>query len=152
MTGPAAQEPEYGELIAELAAFRNERLRRQPSDRALAGAVGVSPTTIGDWLRADRFPQQSDQLLNLVRAVRAQAERARLAGDPAAAAVLDGQKWRRAYQAEARRRADGTRTAVEAGHGRAVLERMRPGMPLAEVVDPFHLEVGLGEHRYSGYR
>ncbi|MFE0906105.1 hypothetical protein ACFW3Y_23025, partial [Streptomyces rochei] len=141
MTGPAAQEPEYGELIAELAAFRNERLRRQPSDRALAGAVGVSPTTIGDWLRADRFPQQSDQLLNLVRAVRAQAERAGLAGDPAAAAVLDGQKWRRAYQAEARRRADGTRAAVEAGHGRAVLERMRPGMPLAEVVDPFHLEV-----------
>lgn len=34
--------------------------------------------------------------MNLVRAVRAQAERAGLACDPAAAAVLDGQKWRRA--------------------------------------------------------
>ncbi|MEG3631947.1 hypothetical protein [Streptomyces poriticola] len=146
MAGPAAQEPEYTELIAELAAFRDERLRRQPSDRALAGDVGVSPTTIGDWLRADRFPQQIDPLLKLVRVVWAQAERAGLAGDPAAAAVLDEQTWRRAYQAEARRRADGTRAAVEAGQGRAVLERMRPGMPLAEVVDPFHLEV----HRAIG--
>ncbi|MEV7020054.1 hypothetical protein AB0N57_30830, partial [Streptomyces sp. NPDC093991] len=146
MTGPAAQKPEYAELIAELAAFRDERLRRQPSDRALAGDVGVSPTTIGDWLRADRFPQQIDPLLKLVRVVWAQAERAGLAGDPAAAAVLDEQTWQRAYQAEALRRADGTRAAVEAGQGRAVLERMRPGMPLAEVVDPFPLEV----HRAIG--
>ncbi|WP_328493487.1 hypothetical protein OHS59_12535 [Streptomyces sp. NBC_00414] len=141
MTGPAAQEPGYAELIAELAAFRDQRLQEQPSKRALADAVGVSPTTIGDWLRADRFPQQSDQLLNLVRVVRAQAERAGLAGDPAAAAVLDVHKWQRAYQAEARRRADGTSAAVQAGQVRAVLERMRPGRPLSEVADPFHLEV-----------
>ncbi|WP_327743428.1 hypothetical protein OHO28_08950 [Streptomyces europaeiscabiei] len=146
MTGPAAQEPGYAELIAELAAFRDERLQEQPSKRALADAVGVSPTTIGDWLRADRFPQQSDQLLSLVRVVRAQAERAGLAGDPAVAAVLDVHKWRRAYQFEARRRADGTSAAVQAGQGRAVLERMRPGRPLSEVADPFHLEV----HRAIG--
>ncbi|MFZ4250444.1 transcriptional regulator, partial [Streptomyces griseoincarnatus] len=145
MGGPAAQEPEYAELIAELAALRDERLQKQPSDRALARAVGVSPTTIGNRLKG-QFPQQIDQLLDMVRAVRAQAERAGLAGDQAAAAVLDVQKWRRAYQAEARRRADGTRAAVEAGQGRAVLERMRPGMLLAEVVDPFPLEV----HRAIG--
>ncbi|GHA50555.1 hypothetical protein GCM10010329_85790 [Streptomyces spiroverticillatus] len=58
-----------------------------------------------------------------------------------AATVLDSSKWRRAYQAEARRRADGTRAAVQAGQGRAVLERMRPGLPLPEVADPFPLEV-----------
>ncbi|GBQ03905.1 hypothetical protein SSP531S_53840 [Streptomyces spongiicola] len=141
MTGPAVQEPEYAELIAELCEFRDERLQRQPSDRALAGAVGVSPTTVGGWLRADRFPQRIDQLRDLVRAVRVQAERAGLAGDRAVAAVLDVQKWERAYQAEARRRAEGTSAAVQAGQGRVVLERMRPGRPLSEVVDPFQLEV-----------
>ncbi|MEW2310663.1 hypothetical protein AB0918_18815 [Streptomyces sp. NPDC006864] len=140
MTGPV-QEPEYAELIAELREFRDERLQRQPSDRALAGAVEASPTTVGAWLRADRFPQRIDQLRGLVRAVRVQAERAGLAGDPAVAAVLDVQKWERAYQAEARRRAEGTSAAVQAGQGRAVLERMRPGRPLSEVVDPFQLEV-----------
>ncbi|MFG2979445.1 hypothetical protein ACGFYY_41475, partial [Streptomyces sp. NPDC048331] len=142
MTGPAAQEPEYAELIAELAAFRTERLGRLPSDRTLAKAAGKgSATTIGNWLGKGHFPQEIDPLLKVVRAVRNQAEEAGLAGDPAAAAVLDEQKWRRAYRAEARRRADGTSAAVQAGQGRAVLERMRTGRPLPEVVDPFPLEV-----------
>ncbi|MER6206564.1 hypothetical protein [Streptomyces sp. NPDC001642] len=138
--GPA-QEPEYAELIAALAAFRKDRLKRMPSDRTLAGAVGVSPTTIGNWLVKGQFPQEIDPLLVVVRAVQIQAERAGLIGDPEAAAVLDVNTWRRVYQSEARRRADGTSAAVQAGQGQAVLERMRPGRPLSEVVDPFYLEV-----------
>ncbi len=137
MTVPGAQEPEY----AELAAFRDEHLQKQPSDRTLARAVGVSPTTVGNWLGKGQFPQEIDQLLKLVHAVRTQAERAGLAGDPAASAVLDEHKWRHVFKAEARRRAEGTSAAVQAGQGRAVLERMRPGRPLQEVADPFHLEV-----------
>ncbi|MGW0771643.1 hypothetical protein [Streptomyces sp. NPDC002676] len=100
----------------------------------------MSPTTIGEWLRGDRFPQRIDPLLALVRAVRAQAESAGLVGGTAAA-LLEVSRWRRIYEAEARRRADTTRSAVEAGQGRAVLERMRPGQPLVEVTDPFRLEV-----------
>ncbi|MFE3205699.1 hypothetical protein [Embleya sp. NPDC059237] len=141
MTGPAAQEPGYAELITALAAFRAQRLHRQPSDRVLAGVVGVSPTTVGEWLRGDRFPQQPEQLLAVVRAIRAQAERAGLARDPAAVAVLDERVWRHAYRGEAGRRADGTRVAVRAEQGRAAVERMRPGRPLVEVADPFALEV-----------
>ncbi|MDX3867561.1 hypothetical protein [Streptomyces europaeiscabiei] len=137
VTVPGAQEPEY----AELAAFRDEHLQKQPSDRTLARAVGVSPTTVGNWLGKGQFPQEIDQLLKLVHAVRTQAERAGLAGDPAASAVLDEHKWRHVFKAEARRRAEGTSAAVQAGQGRAVLERMRPGRPLQEVADPFHLEV-----------
>ncbi|MEU5200934.1 hypothetical protein AB0G86_44015, partial [Streptomyces scabiei] len=140
-TVPGAQEPEYAELIAELAAFRDEHLQKQPSDRTLARAIGVSPTTVGNWLGKGQFPQEIDQLLKLVHAVRTQAERAGLAGDPAASAVLDEHKWRHVFKAEARRRAEGTSAAVQTGQGRAVLERMRPGRPLQEVADPFHLEV-----------
>ncbi|MGW2826420.1 hypothetical protein ACWC24_36365, partial [Streptomyces sp. NPDC001443] len=147
MTGPAGQEPEYAALMAELAAFRMSRLSGLPSDRALAAAAKVSPTTIGQWLRGDRFPQQVDPVLVLVRAVRAQAESTG-AADGSARTLLDAARWRRAYQSEARRRADATRTAVGAGQGRAVLERMRPGRPLAEVTDPFAFDLEV--HRAIG--
>ncbi|WP_439677904.1 hypothetical protein [Embleya sp. MST-111070] len=80
-------------------------------------------------------------MLAVVRAIRAQAERAGLAGDPVAVAVPDERAWSRAYRGEAGRRADGTRAAVRAEQARAVLERMRPGRPLAEEADPFALEV-----------
>ncbi|MGP8300201.1 hypothetical protein ACTPOK_20170 [Streptomyces inhibens] len=141
MTERPGREPSYAELIAKLSAFRTDHMQGRPSDRSLAQALGVSPTTVGDWLRAERFPQRIDLLLALVRAVRGQAEVAGLADDPAAARLLDPEQWRSAYRAEARRRADGTSAAVQAEQGRAVLERMRPGQPLAEVTDPFDLEV-----------
>ncbi|MFJ2568293.1 hypothetical protein ACIO02_36155 [Streptomyces sp. NPDC087568] len=142
MTEPtAARTSEFAGQIEKLAAFRNNQLQRQPSDRALAEAVGVSATTIGDWLRADRFPQRVELLLELVRAVQLQAEHAGLADAPTAAELLSTQRWRLLYQAEAQLRAHGTRAAVTAQQGRAVLERMRPGQPLGAISDPFHLEV-----------
>ena len=132
---------DFAELIAELAAFRNDRLQRRPSDRTLAKAADVRPTTVGDWLRGSRFPQQIGPLLRVVRAVRAQAERTGLSRDPAAALLFDEQRWRDAYQAEARRRANATRTHVLAGQAHTVLEGLRPGRPLTQVTDPFQLEV-----------
>lgn len=132
-------------MIAALAAFREDRLQLQPSTRTLARAAGISPTTIVEWLRGNRFPQQIEQLLAVLRAVRAQAERARLADDPAAAVLSDEQRWRDAYRAMARRRTAGTRAAVQAAQSRTVLERMRPGWPLGEVKDPFRF--GLEVHR-----
>jgi len=96
---------DFAALIAELAAFREDRLQRQPCDRTLATAAGVSPTTIGDWLRGTRFPQQIDPLLRMVRTVRVHAERAGLSSDPAVASLFNEQRWRDAYETEARRRA-----------------------------------------------
>ncbi|MER6474125.1 hypothetical protein [Streptomyces collinus] len=139
----AAQEPGYTALIAELVILRDERLERQPSDRTLAQAAKASPTTIGKWLYHGQFPQDIDPLLRLVRAVRVEAEAAGLLQEPDVVKMLDEQRWRRAYEAEARRHADGTRTSVLAAQGREILERMRPGRPLADVTDPFHLEVHL---------
>ncbi|MET8861257.1 hypothetical protein ABZW95_34555, partial [Streptomyces sp. NPDC004579] len=129
------REPNFTALLAALAAFREERLGRLPSDRALAAVAEVSPTTIGLWLHGKRFPQEIDPLLRMVRAVRGHATG--LLREPSAAALLDEHQWRRAYQAECRRRADQTRAGVEAGQGRAALERLRPGRPLKEVTDSF---------------
>jgi hypothetical protein len=141
MGAPTPPEPNFAAAVAELAAFRTGRLKGLPSDRTLAKAAAVSPTTIGEWLRAARFPQQIDPLMALVRAVRIQAKNTGLADDPVASGVLDEQRWRRVFEAEARRRAQSTGCAVEAAQSRAVLERMEPGLPLQEVTDPFHLEV-----------
>ncbi|WP_189554693.1 hypothetical protein [Streptomyces lavendofoliae] len=127
-------------MLAELEAFRAGPLQGQPSHRELARVAGVAPTTIGNWLRKKQFPQVIDPLLALVRAVQARADRVGQAGEPAAA-FLHPQTWRRAYEAEARRRAEVTSTAVLAGHGRTALEGILPGLPLSEVVDPFYLEV-----------
>lgn len=101
MVGEAWEEPVYADLIDALAAFRSEQLGHLPSDRALAEAARVSPTTVGHWLRGDRFPQEIDPLLRLVRAVQAQAERVQCADSPVAAAVFDQHRWRRAFRDEA---------------------------------------------------
>ncbi|WP_416966842.1 hypothetical protein [Streptomyces sp. 4F14] len=135
------ESPAFAALMAELAVFRDVRLRREPSDRVLARAAGVSPTTVGDWLRTDRFPQRIEPLLVVLRVLRDRAGHVGLSDDPVVVALLDPQRWRRAYEAEARRRASATRAAVQAQQGRAALERMRPGRPLGSVTDPFRLEV-----------
>ncbi|MFD8733394.1 hypothetical protein ACFV06_00555 [Streptomyces sp. NPDC059618] len=137
----ADREPDYAQVIGELVALRERSLDRLPSDRALASLCGHSPTTVGNWLRNIQFPQSFEPLLMIVRAVASQARAAGLDRQPAAASVLDEQLWRRAYAAEAQRRADGTRVSVQAEQSRAVLERLRPGRPLSEVTDPFQLEV-----------
>ncbi|MEO3861425.1 hypothetical protein [Acrocarpospora sp. B8E8] len=135
-----AREADFAALIAELAGFRTTRLGGHPSDRALAKIAQVSPTTIGEWLRGDRFPQRIDPVLSVLNAIRVQAERAGpLHGGEAA--LLEAGRWRAAYLAEASRRTEGTRAAVQAEQGRAALERLRPGRPLQEVSDPFALEV-----------
>ncbi len=48
----AGSEGEFFVLLAALRDFRVGPLSGDPSDRALARAAGVSPTTIGNWLGA----------------------------------------------------------------------------------------------------
>ncbi|MBT2212566.1 hypothetical protein [Actinomadura sp. NEAU-AAG7] len=139
----AAADRESGlkELLGELAAFRAVTLEGEPSDRALAKAAGVSPTTVGTWLRGAAFPQQIDPLVTIVEAVRAQAHRAGQAEVGARAGLWDLQRWREAHFAEAQRRAGATGQAVQGAQARAVLEGARPGTPLEQVLDPFAVEV-----------
>ncbi|MEU5894543.1 hypothetical protein ABZ835_48465 [Streptomyces sp. NPDC047461] len=134
-------EPNYCALLDKIVEFRAGPLQGKPSDRTLAAAVGGSPTKIGYWLRGERFPQEIDPLLRLIRAVRTQAVTIRAHETPDGVVVLDERLWRRAYADEAHRRAEGTQTAVEVAQARIVLAQMRPGRPLADVTDPFQLEV-----------
>jgi hypothetical protein len=93
-------------LAEALRAFKAGPLSGRPSDRALADAAGVSPTTIGEWLRGKRFPQDIGKVLIVVRMVRAVAAARGLAlPDSAPAGLLDDDRWRAAHREEAQRRA-----------------------------------------------
>jgi RNA polymerase sigma factor (sigma-70 family) len=136
-----AKDEEFFVLMGELRVFRAGLLSDYPSDRALARAAGVSPTTVGDWLRGRRFPQDIDRVLHVVRAVK-QAAVTRGVPIPggAAAGLLDEDEWRAAHQAEAQRRAGLVSEAVQYAQAVSVLPRPA-GRLLDEVSDPFALEV-----------
>ena len=105
-SGPSERGGEFFTLVEALHAFRAGSLAGDPSDRALARAAGVSPTTIGVWLQGRRFPQDIGKVLVVVRMVQAAAVRrgAAIAGN-GPAGLLDEDRWRAAYQREAQQRA-----------------------------------------------
>ena len=91
-------------LLDELRIFRDEALGENPSLRAMARAAKKSPTTIGDWLRGKRFPEEIGAVLAIVRMVREEASRSAILGSEQTR-LLDDDRWRSAYRREARRRA-----------------------------------------------
>ena len=120
------QDGEFYARLAELGTFKAERLDKEPSDRTLADRARLSRTTIGVWLRGERFPDDVDKLVTVVRAI---ASAARVRGIPAPDGLLDTGWWIEAHAAETRRR-DSRRPDTGA-----------PGRPLTEWTDPFALEV-----------
>jgi hypothetical protein len=134
-----------GEFFALLAALRNLRsgpLGGDPSDRALARAAEVSPTTIGSWLAGSRFPQDIGKFLIVMHAVMARAAGRGITGvDYGMAALLDEERWLAAYRQEASRRADNVGEAVVGAQAARALTPRVAGRLLTEVSDPFALEV-----------
>ena len=113
-SGPPERGGEFFALLEALRVFRAGPLAGDPSDRALARAAGVSPTTIGDWLRGERFPQDIGKVLAVVRMVRDAAVRRGVAiPGSGPAGLLDEDRWRAAYQQEAQRRAGVVSGGVE---------------------------------------
>ncbi|HEV2372389.1 MAG TPA: tetratricopeptide repeat protein [Streptosporangiaceae bacterium] len=102
-----------------------------PSDRALAVAAKVSPTTIGDWLRGDRFPQDIGKVLVVVRTVRAAAVGR---GVAVPAGLLDDDRWRAAHRQEAQRRAGIDSDEVKRAQAVSVLAGSVPRAPTGAAV------------------
>jgi len=121
---------EFFVLVEALRVFKAGPLSDHPSDRALARAAGVSPTTVGDWLKGMRFPQDIGKVLAVVRMVRAEAAARRVAPPGhGPAGLLDEGRWRAAYRAEARRRAGVVSDGVEYAQAASALAgpRVRVG-------------------------
>ena len=129
-------------LLAALHEFRDAKLGGDPSDRALARAAGVSPTTVGSWLSGARFPQDVGKVVAIVQAV-ADCAAARSIPIPGGrvATLLDAGTWRTAYRAEARRRAETVSEGVQRAQAARGLAASPAGRLLVEVTDPFALEV-----------
>ena len=137
-----AGEGQFFALLAELRDFKAGPLGGDPSDRALARAAGVSPTTVGSWLGGGQFPQDIDRFLPVVRAIAARAAARGIIGvDLGMVALLDEERWRAAYRQEAVRRAGNVAEAVEGARAARALAPRTAGRLLTEVSDPFALEV-----------
>jgi hypothetical protein len=138
-SGPPGRSGEFSALAEALRGFRAGPLAGDPSDRALARAAGVSPTTIGDWLRGERFPQEIGRVLAVVRKIRETAAARRIViPGYGSAGLLDEDRWRAAYQQEARRRAGVISDAVE--HAQATSALAGPRVRVREA-DPRRLGV-----------
>jgi hypothetical protein len=128
---------EFFALARALGAFKAGPLSGDPSDHALAKAAGASVTSIGEWLRGTRFPQDIGRVLMVVRKVRAAAA-ARGVDGPAG--LLDEDRWRAAYQQEAQRRAGVVSDAVQLTQAVSVLAGLPAGVRMSEA-DPRRLGV-----------
>ena len=129
-------------LAKALGKFKAVQLAGKPSDRTLAKAAGVSATTIGNWLQGHRFPQEIGKVLLVLKLVQAAAAARGIAvPDGGIAGLLDDQRWREAHWDEARRRASEVSEAVQRAQAVQLLAGPPVGWPLAEVSDPFALEV-----------
>ena len=131
-SGPSDRGGEFFTLVEALRVFKAGLLSDQPSDRALARAAGVSPTTIGAWLRGNRFPQDIGKVLVVVRMVRKEAVGRGIATPSSGpAGLLDDDWWRAAHQHEAQRRADVVSDAVQ--HAQAIWALAGPRVQVSEV-------------------
>ena len=127
-------------LAAALHAFLAGPMGGDPSGRALARAVAVSPDTIVRWLAGDQFPQRKDKLLAVIRAVAARSK-ARGIVPHHRAELMDEDCWRRAYRAEAQRRAGVVSTGAQSARAARILAGQPAGWPLSEVTSPSVLKV-----------
>ena len=91
----------------------------------------MSPTTIGDWLRGEHFPQDIGKVLAMVQMVRAAADRRRVAiPGSGPTGLLDEDRWRTAHRQEAQRRAGVVSRGVE--HAQAVWALAGPRKRVSE--------------------
>jgi len=138
--GGTEDEAGFFGLAAALRAFLAGPLGRDPSGRALARAAGVSPDTIGHWLAGDRFPKQEDKLLAVIHAVAARSKARGIVPDRGTG-LLDENCWRRAYRAEAKRRAAMVSTGIQGARAAQALAGQTARWPLSEVTSQPALEV-----------
>lgn len=115
-------EMDFTTRIRVLGAFHAEHLADVAPYRLLARQAKVSPTTVSDWLRGARFPQDVGKLKAVARSLRDVALPLGIVDD-AAALLLDEEAWARVHRVEAARRADAVGHAVMCAQARATLSR-----------------------------
>jgi TPR repeat protein len=120
--------------LQRLGEWKRKKLPDVPSGRCLAQKMKVSPTTVSEWLRGRRTPQNCDTLLALIGLIRREAQRRSMLCSPVGdrgcetvAQLLDDARWRDIYQRDSHRRSQLGRLAAEAWRARASLEEQGHG-------------------------
>ncbi|MFJ2722953.1 hypothetical protein ACIO3L_39575, partial [Streptomyces sp. NPDC087437] len=123
--------PDFFEDLRRVGALKRDRLGGRPSDNALSKVPQptVSRDTVGAWLRGERFPQQLEPLLAVLREIQAEAARQGALDTPAdgflsesAAELLAEDRWRPAWTAEQQRRTQSNQERAERQQAHRALE------------------------------
>ncbi|MFI5640742.1 hypothetical protein ACIA8H_25485 [Streptomyces goshikiensis] len=110
---------DFTDRARALGAFHTEHLGAAAPYRSLARHADVSPSTVIDWLRGRRFPQDLGKFRAVVRALRAAAlKTGAVCADPG---LLDETEWADAHRTEATRRAGEVGEAVVRAQARALI-------------------------------
>jgi WD40 repeat protein len=108
------------ERMRELGVLHHSRLDGVPSARTMARQAGVSPTTVGNWLKGTRLPDSLDSLLRVIRCLLEESQR-RSWLTREVSQLLDEEWWRERYADVMRAHAEDSRDAVLRSHARVAL-------------------------------
>ncbi len=129
--------------LARVGVLKKGLLEGEPSNRALARAVGTSPTTIGEWLGGKALPRELGLLQEMLALVRTEAARrglldapAEIGGGETVGALVDPGRWRASWEAEHDKRVQASQRAAEHGRSRKALENEEKRARRAALVDP----------------
>ncbi|MGW7523591.1 hypothetical protein [Streptomyces sp. NPDC054783] len=132
-TGSAEQE--FLADLKALGALHRDLLKRKPSLRTLARAVGVSPTSISKWLEGAQVPQQPDRLISVVRILKSSAE-CQVPLNSDLARILNSDTWLASHRRVMQERAAITAGRVQESNAKSEILRQTRQERLADLVDP----------------
>ncbi|MEV5508739.1 helix-turn-helix domain-containing/SEL1-like repeat protein [Streptomyces orinoci] len=114
-------EQEFLADLRRLGELHQAHLAAVWSLRAAARAIGLAPTTVSEWLKGRRFPQQSEAFTKLITLLRTALADARINVQPGDRHLLDPDAWRTRHQAVAQQRAGAVSSAVRRAQATAAL-------------------------------
>lgn len=94
-----AAENSFQEDQRSLGELYRKRLDERPSQRRIAEALNVSPTSVGKWLKGETVPQRGESMANLVEQIRTGLEEKGINPDQLESELLDPQRWRARHRA-----------------------------------------------------
>ncbi|MGV9579030.1 tetratricopeptide repeat protein [Streptomyces sp. NPDC003509] len=128
-------EQEFLADLRRLGELHQKHLAKTWSLRAAARAIGLSPTTVSEWLKGSRFPQQPEAFTNLITLLRTALAEARIDVPASDRHLLDRDAWRTRHQAVVQQRAQTVSAGVRRAQATAALAEAEARARFADLPD-----------------
>ncbi|MEU1789175.1 hypothetical protein ABZ553_25560 [Streptomyces sparsogenes] len=128
-------EEEFLADLRRLGELHQAHLANGWSLRAAARAIGLSPTTVSEWLKGSRFPKQPDAFTKLIALLRTALAEARIDVQAGDRHLLNPDAWRTRHRAVAQQRAQAVSAGVRRAQATAVLAEVEVRARFAALPD-----------------